>query len=255
MDDLADKLGMDPLEFRLKNLGDRHDRRRSTGPDLRGRAHDGAELIGWEREAQAPRPERHRADQARAGHGPAPVGRRRPARTRRSPARSTPTARSSSRRATQDIGTGARTVLAIIAAEVLGLSRPTSSPTSATRRSRPARPRAARPRRRRWPRPATTPSPRPATRSSRRSRPALQRQARGPVAQGRPALGHGRAGDVLERRLPQARALMPISETGTFSAGPRPASASAAASSPRSPSTSRPAWSRSRRSSPSRTRA
>ena len=46
-----------------------------------------------------------------------------------------------------------------------------------------------------------------------------------------------------------------ISETGSFRGRACRASASAAASSPRSPSTSRPAWSRSRRSSPSRTRA
>ena len=37
----------------------------------------GAELIGWQREAQAARPDRHRPDPPRAGRGPAPVGRRR----------------------------------------------------------------------------------------------------------------------------------------------------------------------------------
>ena len=52
MDDLADKLGMDPLEFRLKNLSptDFHT------PDLRGRAQNGCRADRLDRETQAARP-------------------------------------------------------------------------------------------------------------------------------------------------------------------------------------------------------
>ena len=72
MDDLADKLGIDPLEMRLKNLPEDDFRT----PVYQAEVKMGAELIGWQR-PQAARPERQGADQARARHGPAPVGRRR----------------------------------------------------------------------------------------------------------------------------------------------------------------------------------
>ncbi len=228
--------------------------RRFPHADLRGRGQDGGRADRLAREAQAARPDRNRPDPPRAGHGPAPVGRRRhpgqegllhdqPRRLGRAsgarPRTSAPAPgrswRSSPPRSSAS-------------------SRPTSSRISATRPSRPARLRAARPPRPRWPRRATTRSPRHATRSSRRSR----RPSRPPpadlVAQGRPALGLGRAGDVVERRLPQAGDRHDLRDRLATRRGSR-ASASAAASSPRSPSTSRPAWSRSRRSSPSRTRA
>ena len=75
MDDLADKLGMDPLEFRLKNLSptDFHT------PIYEGELKIGAELIGWTRKTQAARSERRRPDQTRTRRRPASVGwRRRP---------------------------------------------------------------------------------------------------------------------------------------------------------------------------------
>ena len=146
MDDLADKLGIDPLEFRLKNLapGD------FQHADLRGRGQD---------RGRADRLGENRKPRGQNGKGPIKrglgmalhhLGRRRRRRTSRSPARSTPTARSSSRRATQDIGTGARTILAIIAAEVLG---PEADRHHVEHRQLDlparARPRAARPPRRR----------------------------------------------------------------------------------------------------------
>ena len=106
--------------------------------------------------------------------------------------------------ATQDIGTGARTILAIIAAEILGL-KPTDIISNIGNSTLPARPGVGRLDHDALDGPAVLrrghQGPRCALQEDRAGR---QGQARGPVAQGRPALGLGRAGDVLERRLPQA---------------------------------------------------
>ena len=116
MDDLADKLGMDPLEFRLKNLnpGDFHT------PIYEAELKMGAELIGWH-EKRKPR--------GQTGTGPISHGlgvalhQWGGGGTQDKKVSCTINADGSVelRSATQDIGTGARTVLAIIAAEVLGL--------------------------------------------------------------------------------------------------------------------------------------
>jgi xanthine dehydrogenase YagR molybdenum-binding subunit len=116
MDDLADKLGMDPLEFRLKNLnpGDFHT------PIYEAEVAMGAELIGW-REKRKPRGQtgtgtiRHGLGVALHQWGGGG--------TRDKKVSCTINADGSVelRSATQDLGTGARTILAIIAAEVLGL--------------------------------------------------------------------------------------------------------------------------------------
>ena len=73
MDDLAEKLGMDPLEFRLKNLLPTDFRTPTYEAELK----IGAELIGWSEKRKPRRPERCRSDQAWSGRGPASVGRRR----------------------------------------------------------------------------------------------------------------------------------------------------------------------------------
>ncbi len=116
MDDLADKLGIDPLEFRLKNLlpTDFHT------PIYEGELKMGAELIGW-REKRKPRGQ----------SGPGPVKRGMGvalhqwggggARDKKVSCTINPDGSVEMRSATQDIGTGARTVLAIVAAEILGL--------------------------------------------------------------------------------------------------------------------------------------
>ncbi len=70
MDDLAEKLGMDPMEFRLKNLP----RATDSTPDLQGRARDGGRADRLAREAQAARQDRHRPDPDRDGRGPAHSG-------------------------------------------------------------------------------------------------------------------------------------------------------------------------------------
>ena len=161
--------------------------------DLRGRGQDGGRA---DRLAEKRKPRGQNgngADQARARHGPAPVGRRRHAGQEGRPARSTPTARSSSRRATQDIGTGARTVLAIIAAEVLGLKPTDIKSNIGNSTFPPGQPSGGstttpvdEPRR------ASTPSPRPATRCSRRSPRPSSAKPEDLSPQGRQALRQGR---------------------------------------------------------------
>ena len=114
MDELADRVKMDPVEFRIKNLppaGAERDVGRVL-PDRR----EGVRL------GQAP-PDRRpdaRPDQDRHGLRGAPLGRRRP-RDRRRTAKSPPTAASSMKCGTQDLGTGTRTIVAIVTAETLGL--------------------------------------------------------------------------------------------------------------------------------------
>jgi xanthine dehydrogenase YagR molybdenum-binding subunit len=116
MDDLADKLGVDPLEFRLKNLPPTDFRT----PFYEAEVKMGAELIGW-RENRHPR--------GQSGRGPIKRGMGMGlhfwggggAQDKQVACIINPDGSVEVRSATQDLGTGARTVLAIIAAEILGL--------------------------------------------------------------------------------------------------------------------------------------
>jgi xanthine dehydrogenase YagR molybdenum-binding subunit len=116
MDDLADKLGIDPLEFRLKNLAPGDFRT----PAYEGEIKIGAELIGW-REKRKPRgangggPVRHGMGMALHQWGGGGT------QDKKVNCTINPDGSVELKTATQDIGTGARTILAIIAAEVLGL--------------------------------------------------------------------------------------------------------------------------------------
>ena len=115
VEDLADKLGIDPLEFRLKNLrpDDFHT------PIYEAEVAMGAELIGWP-EAK-PR--------GKSGTGPNRSGLGMAlhqwgggaAQGKQVSCTINPDGSVELKTATQDIGTGARTILAIIAAEILGL--------------------------------------------------------------------------------------------------------------------------------------
>jgi xanthine dehydrogenase YagR molybdenum-binding subunit len=121
MDDLADKLGMNPLEFRLKNLKETDNV--AGGIDrteiYRDQVARGAKLIGWER--WKPR--------GQGGKGPIKRGLGMAlhqwggggAQDKQVSCIINPDGSVELRSATQDIGTGARTILAIIAAEVFGL--------------------------------------------------------------------------------------------------------------------------------------
>jgi len=126
MDDLADKLGIDPLEFRLKNLKEKDmvedgfskptvDRT----PIYRDEVAIGAELIGWGKR------------KPRGQGGPSPIKRGYGMALHQwggggPPSNQVaciinPDGSVEMKSATQDIGTGCRTIFTIIAAEVLGL--------------------------------------------------------------------------------------------------------------------------------------
>jgi xanthine dehydrogenase YagR molybdenum-binding subunit len=117
VDDLADKLGMDPLELRLKNLpvGDFHT------PIYEAELKIGADLIGWHQK---------RKPRGQAGPGPIKVGYGVAlhqwfggpgGQDKKVSCTINADGSVEVRSATQDLGTGVRTVLAIITAEVLGL--------------------------------------------------------------------------------------------------------------------------------------
>jgi xanthine dehydrogenase YagR molybdenum-binding subunit len=116
MDDLADKLGIDPLEFRLKNLPPDD----FKTPVYQAEVKMGADLIGWS-ENRKPRGQNGKGPIRRGlGMGLHTWGGG-GARDKQVACIINPDGSVEVRSATQDIGTGARTVLAIIAAEVLGL--------------------------------------------------------------------------------------------------------------------------------------
>jgi xanthine dehydrogenase YagR molybdenum-binding subunit len=116
MDDLAEKLGMDPIEFRIKNLAETD----FHTPIYKGELQMGAELIGW---AQKRKP------RGQNGNGPIRTGLGVAlhqwggggANDNHVMCIINPDGSVEVQCATQDIGTGARTILAIIAAEILGL--------------------------------------------------------------------------------------------------------------------------------------
>ncbi|SIO20622.1 xanthine dehydrogenase, molybdenum binding subunit apoprotein [Singulisphaera sp. GP187] len=117
MDDLADKIGIDPLEFRLKNLP--ADQKPDLKPVYEAEVKIGADLIGWS----------NRKPRGTNGKGPIKRGLGMALHTwggrgvagNQVNCTISPDGSVEVKSATQDIGTGARTVLAIIAAEVLGL--------------------------------------------------------------------------------------------------------------------------------------
>ncbi len=117
MDDLADKLGLDPLDFRLKNL-DPGDFRTLT---YQAEIKLGADLIGWN-EKRKPRGQTGsgaiRRGMGMALHQWGGGG----AQDKKVSCTIAPDGSVELKAATQDIGTGARTILAIIAAEILGLN-------------------------------------------------------------------------------------------------------------------------------------
>jgi xanthine dehydrogenase YagR molybdenum-binding subunit len=126
MDDLADKLGMDPLQFRLKNLADQEILRNPNNVDVdrtkiyREEVAIGAEKVGWKQ---------NRKPRGQNGNGPVKRGLGMAlhqwggggANDKKCTCIINPDGSVELQSATQDIGTGARTVLAIVAAEVLGL--------------------------------------------------------------------------------------------------------------------------------------
>jgi xanthine dehydrogenase YagR molybdenum-binding subunit len=111
MDDLAAKLGMDPLEFRLKN----------DSNEVRQREYKiGAEKFGWKEKYQKPgsSPGVVKTGIGCAGAGWPAGG---PSRRTQGEAQINPDGSVEFRLGVQDIGTGTKTVIAVVAAEMLGL--------------------------------------------------------------------------------------------------------------------------------------
>ncbi len=123
MDDLAAKLGVDPVEFRLKNLAEKD--MVGGGVDrtaiYRAEVQRGAELIGWNQNWK-PRGQNGKGVRKRglgmALHQWGGGG----AQDKKVACIISPDGSVEVRSGTQDIGTGTRTILAIIAAELLGLN-------------------------------------------------------------------------------------------------------------------------------------
>jgi xanthine dehydrogenase YagR molybdenum-binding subunit len=111
MDDLAVKLGMDPLEFRLKN----------DSNEVRQREYAiGAEKIGWKEKCRKPGSSPGAIKTGIGCAGAAwPAGG--PSRSTQGEAQINPDGSVEFRLGVQDIGTGTKTVIAVVAAEMLGL--------------------------------------------------------------------------------------------------------------------------------------
>jgi xanthine dehydrogenase YagR molybdenum-binding subunit len=111
MDDLAAKLGMDPLEFRLKN----------DSNEVRQREYTlGAEKIGWKQKYQKPGSSPGVVKTGIGCAGAAWTGGG-PTRNTHGDAQINPDGSVEFRLGVQDIGTGTKTVIAVVAAEMLGL--------------------------------------------------------------------------------------------------------------------------------------
>ncbi len=249
MDDLAEKLGMDPIEFRLKNL----EPDRLPYQDLPGRGRDGGRADRLAREAQAARPDRHRADPLGDGRGPAPVGRRRRSRAIGSSAPSTRTARSSSRPPPRTSAPASARSWRSSPPRSSGSSRPTSSATSAIRTFPPGQASGGS---------TTSPSMSPPCYDAvTKARDALFKKIAGTLNNAKPedlTLKDGQvwvSGEPVASWKDACRKLgtSSISETGSFVRGPHQHRRGRLPVRRGRRSTSRPAWSSSRRSSPSRT--
>ena len=206
MDDLADKLGMNPLEFRLKNLGETDTVAGGVNRTeiYREQIARGAKLIGWERW------------KPRGQNGKGPIKRGLGMALHQWGGGGTqdkqvsciinPDGSVELKSATQDIGTGARTILAIIAAEVLGLEVDRDQ-VQHRQLHLPAGPELGRLDDHAVDGPALLRrgGSRPATSCSRRSRRASTPRPKTSRLEGRQGPGQGRGEDVLDGGLPQAR--------------------------------------------------
>lgn len=121
MDELAYKLGMDPVEFRLKNYSekDQNEDKPFSSKELRECYRQGAEKFGWEKRNPAPRSMREGYNLIGWGmaHGAWEANQAQAS----AKAVLTPDGKLIVSSATADIGTGTYTVMTQIAAETLGL--------------------------------------------------------------------------------------------------------------------------------------
>ena len=121
MDELAFKLGMDPIDFRLKNYSekDQNEDKPFSSKELRECYRQGAEKFGWEKRNPAPRSMRegHNLIGWGMAHGAWEANQAEAS----AKAVLTPDGKLTVSSATADIGTGTYTVMTQIAAETLGL--------------------------------------------------------------------------------------------------------------------------------------
>jgi xanthine dehydrogenase YagR molybdenum-binding subunit len=121
MDELAAKLGLDPLELRLKNYAekDQNDDKPFSSKELRACYRQGAERFGWAR--RSPEPRSMREGSALIGWGMASAAWDASQLVAAARAVLTADGRLTVSSATADIGTGTYTIMTQIAAEALGL--------------------------------------------------------------------------------------------------------------------------------------
>ncbi|MCZ6794686.1 MAG: xanthine dehydrogenase family protein molybdopterin-binding subunit [Planctomycetota bacterium] len=118
MDDLADKLGMDPVEFRLRNLPDHNKTFRTLKPIYTRELQLGAERIGW---FQNRRPRGETPGPIKRGYGCALSTWGGRAGGSQATCIIYPTGQVEVRCGTQDLGVGTTTLVPLVAAEILGL--------------------------------------------------------------------------------------------------------------------------------------
>ena len=114
MDELADRVKMDPVEFRIKNLPPQAPNAMWRDVPARRRAKRSAGTSGI-------RPATRRPGRSRPAWAARRTGGAAAAAARRRTARSSPDGSVVMKCGTQDIGTGTRTIVAMVAAETLGL--------------------------------------------------------------------------------------------------------------------------------------
>ncbi|SNS90818.1 xanthine dehydrogenase, molybdenum binding subunit apoprotein [Noviherbaspirillum humi] len=121
MDELAEKLGMDPLQFRLQNYAEQDPGKQLpwSSKSLRQCYEIGAERFGWSR--RDPRPRSMQRDGKLIGWGMATATYPTNRSAASAMARMLPDGTAVVRTASQDLGTGTYTVMTQVAADALGL--------------------------------------------------------------------------------------------------------------------------------------
>jgi xanthine dehydrogenase YagR molybdenum-binding subunit len=122
MDEMAERLGMDPLQLRLRNYSERDANEDApfTSKELRACYQVGAERFGWSK--RNPKPRSMREGRELIGYGMATGVWEAQMNTTSARALLTPDGRLEVATATADIGTGTYTILTQIAADELGLA-------------------------------------------------------------------------------------------------------------------------------------
>lgn len=121
MDELAEKLNLDPIELRVRNEPSEDPERHIpySSRHLVACMQEGARLFGWDK--RIAKPGQVRDGRWLVGMGMAAATRGNPLRRSRANVRLNPDGTATARMAMTDIGTGTYTILAQIAAEMLGL--------------------------------------------------------------------------------------------------------------------------------------